>query len=176
MTSSRWVSSWQYFRGFCRKCLPADSRHSNGYEWCPSSHRHLSAFIRSGIITVFALNGKDTVTISVQSHSHVHRWCIVHKHPRIRQLFGLDVFCWTWDQDHDREHHFCFLPRLILLLSIGRMVNFTLPFSTNEMISISTSQTFCAWVVVFHLRRPMAFLYLSLYDTSWLSPRMDVLF
>ena len=29
-----------------------------------------------------------------------------------------------------------------LLLSMGGMVNFTLPFMTNEMISISTSQTF----------------------------------
>ena len=31
-----WVSSWQYFRGFCRKSLPGDSWHSNGYEFCPS--------------------------------------------------------------------------------------------------------------------------------------------
>ena len=41
----------------------------------------------------------------------VHRWCIVHKQPRIRKLSGPDVFCWTWDQGHHREHHFCFLPR-----------------------------------------------------------------
>ena len=37
---------------FCRKSLPADSRHSNGYELCPSFRRHLSVFI------VFALNGE----------------------------------------------------------------------------------------------------------------------
>ena len=42
----------------CRKSLPADSRHSYGYELCPSSRRHLSVFIRSGCHTVFALNGK----------------------------------------------------------------------------------------------------------------------
>ena len=54
-----WISSWQYFRGFCRKSLPADSRHSNGYELCPSSRRHLSVFIRSGCHRVFALNGKE---------------------------------------------------------------------------------------------------------------------
>ena len=36
----------------------ADSRHSNGYELCPSSHRHLSVFIRSGIHIVFDLNGE----------------------------------------------------------------------------------------------------------------------
>ena len=41
----------------------------------------------------------------------VHRWCIVHKQPRIRTLSGPDVSCWTWDQGHHREHHFCFLPR-----------------------------------------------------------------
>ena len=41
--------------GFCRKSLPADSWHSNGYELCPSSRRHLSAFIRSGIHSVFNL-------------------------------------------------------------------------------------------------------------------------
>ena len=31
------VSSWQYFRGFCRKSLQADSRHSNVYKVYPSS-------------------------------------------------------------------------------------------------------------------------------------------
>ena len=30
-----WVSSWQYFRVFCGKSLPADSQHSNWYELCP---------------------------------------------------------------------------------------------------------------------------------------------
>ena len=54
------------------------------------------------------------------------------------------------------------------------MVNFTLPSTTNEMISISTSQTFRSWVVIFHLRRPVAFLFLNLYDTTGLAPRMRV--
>ena len=44
----QWVSSWQNFRGFCRKSLPADSRHSNGCELCPASRRHLNVFVRSG--------------------------------------------------------------------------------------------------------------------------------
>ena len=55
--------------GFCRKSLPADSRHSNGYELCPSSRRHLSVFIRSGFHTIFALYGKEIFSISVQSHT-----------------------------------------------------------------------------------------------------------
>ena len=94
---------------FFRKSLPANNRHSNGYKLCPSSRRHLSVFIRSGFRTVFALNGKETLSISVQSHLQVHRWCIVHKQPRIRKLSGPDVSCWTWDQRHHREHNFCFL-------------------------------------------------------------------
>ena len=56
------------------------------------------------------------------------------------------------------------------------MVKCTLPSTTNDMISISTSQTFRSWVVIFHLRRPMAFLYLNLYNTPGLAPRMNVLF
>ena len=56
------------------------------------------------------------------------------------------------------------------------MVNFTLPSTTSEMISISTSQTFRSWVVIFHHRRHMACLSLNLYDTPGLAPRMNVLF
>ena len=44
------------------------------------------------------------------------------------------------------------------------------------MISISTSQTFRSWVVIFHLRQPMEFLSLKLYDTPGLAPRMNVLY
>ena len=44
------------------------------------------------------------------------------------------------------------------------------------MISISTSQIFRSWVVIFHLRRPMAFLSFNLYDTPGLAPRMNVSF
>ena len=96
------------FSWFCRKRLPADSRYCNGYELRPSSRRHLFIFTRSGFHTV---SGKEIVSISVQSHLQVHRWCIAHKLPRIRKLSGSDVSCWTWDQGHHREHHFCFMPR-----------------------------------------------------------------
>ena len=58
---------------FFRKSHPADSRHSNGYELCPASRRHLSVFIQSGFHTVFALNSKEAFSISVQSHLQVHR-------------------------------------------------------------------------------------------------------
>ena len=59
---------------------------------------------------------------------------------------------------------------------LGGMVNFTLRSTTNGMISISTSQTFRSWVVIFHLSQPMAFLSLNSYDTPGLTPRMNVLF
>ena len=42
----------------------ADSRHSNGYELCPSSRRYISVFIRSGFHTVFALNGKSRFNLT----------------------------------------------------------------------------------------------------------------
>ena len=63
---------------------------------------------------------------------------------------------------------------LDVLLSIGR--DGQLRSTTNEMISISTSQTFRSWVVIFHLRQPMEFLSLNLYDTPGLAPRMNVLY
>ena len=59
---------------------------------------------------------------------------------------------------------------------LGGMVNFTLPSTTSEMISISTSQTFRSWVIIFNHRRPMACLSLNLYNTPGLAPRMNVLF
>ena len=55
------------------------------------------------------------------------------------------------------------------------MVNLTLPFTTNEMISISTSHIFRSWVVISHLRRPMSFLSLNLYETPWFTSGMNVL-
>ena len=57
----------------------------------------------------------------------------------------------------------------------GRTVNFTLPFMTNETISISTSQIFHSLVVIFQPRPPMASLFRSLYVMPRRAPCMDVL-
>ena len=65
---------------------------------------------------------------------------------------------------------------LDLLLSIGRNDQLHNSITTSAMIAISTSQTFRSWVVIFHLRRPMSFFYLSLYDTPERAPRMNILF
>ena len=59
---------------------------------------------------VFVLNREETVGVSVQFHIQVHRWCFVHKQPRVWELSGPDVSRWTRNQRHDREQHFCFLP------------------------------------------------------------------
>ena len=53
----------------------------------------------------------DSASVLLYFTLQVHRWCIVHKQHRIRNLSGPDVSCWTWDQRHHREHQFCFLPR-----------------------------------------------------------------
>ena len=47
-----------------------------------------------------------------------------------------------------------------------------------EWLNPATSQTFSSWSwgVIYHLRRPMAFSSLNLYDTPWLAPRMNVSF
>ena len=58
------------------------------------------------------------------------------------------------------------LPPRVRNVRLGGIVNFALPFTTNEINSISTSQTFRSWVVLFHLHRPMAF-YLSDIRYAW---------
>ena len=103
-----------------------------GTNCAPSSRRHLSVFIRSRIHTVFALNRKETVSISVQSHLHVHRWCIVHKQ-EFKTYLG---------QMYPAEFEIKNSTESATSAPLGGMVNFTLPFMTNQMISISIWQTF----------------------------------
>ena len=43
------VSIWQHFRGLRRKGFRTDNRHSHGHKLCPSTSRHISVLIRSGI-------------------------------------------------------------------------------------------------------------------------------
>ena len=95
----------------CRKSLPADSRHSNGYELYPSSRRYLSVLIRSGFHTLSLCSQRERNSISVQSFLQVHWWCIVHKQPRFRVLSGPDESCWTCHQRHNSAHQLCFLPK-----------------------------------------------------------------
>ena len=125
MTLSRCLSFFgrQHFRGFCGKGFPADSRYSDGNQLWPSSSRHINQLIWSRIYTVFALNREETVCVSVQFHIQVHRWCFVHKQPRVWELSGPDVSRWTRDQRHDREQHFCFLPGFTSIDREGRQLH-----------------------------------------------------
>ena len=66
--------SWSSGNGF-----PTDSRHSSGHKSCPSPSRHFSVLIRSGSHTVFALNWKEKVSISVQLCIQIHRWRIINQ-------------------------------------------------------------------------------------------------
>ena len=124
-----WVSGRQHFRGFCGKGFPADSRYSNGNKLCPSSSRHISLLIWSRNYTVFALNREETVGVSVQFYIQVHRWCFVHKQPRVWEFPGPDVSRWTRDQRHDRAT--LLLHTWIYFCRSGGTVYFTLPFMTT---------------------------------------------
>ena len=138
----------------CWKNRSADSRHSNGYEFRPSSSRHLTVFIRSGIHTVFALNGKETFSTSVQSQRNIDDVLSINNSEfenYLGQMYPVELVI------KGITENITFASYLKLLLSIGRDG----PFTTNEMISISTSKTFRSWVVTFHLRRPMAFYFSS---------------
>ena len=63
----------QKLRGLRGKCFPTDSRHSNEHELCTSPSRHISVLIRSGIHTIFALNWRENISISVQLHIQINR-------------------------------------------------------------------------------------------------------
>ena len=127
------------------------------------------------VVSCYALYGKETFSISVQFHLQVHRWCIVHKQPRIRKLSGPDVSCWTWDQGHHREHDFCFLPRFTSLDWEGWSTSH-FHLRQARLFQFPHHKNFRSWVVIFHHRRPMACLSLNLYDTPGLAPRMNFLF
>ena len=101
------VSCRQHFHGVGGKGFPADT--SNGNKLCPSSGRHISLLIWSRTYSICSQPTGNS-WISVQFHISIHRWCFVHKQPRVWELPGPDVSDWTWDQRHDREQHFCSLP------------------------------------------------------------------
>ena len=80
----------------CGKGFPTDtsSRHFKGNKLRSSSSRHLSLLAWSGIYTVFDLDD--------QHRCSIHRWCFVHKQPKVWELPGSDVSYWTWDKRHYR--------------------------------------------------------------------------
>ena len=59
--------------------------------------------------------------------------------------------------------------------SVGT-VSYALPFTTNVTILTFISHTFRSWIVIFHIRQPMAFLSQSSYDMPMLALLINVLF
>ena len=73
-----------------------------------------------------------------------------------------------------REHYFCFLPGYYCRL--GGRVNFALLLITHKR-DFSLQITHLHFlIVIFHLRRPLAFSSFSLYDTPGRAPHTNVLF
>ena len=129
-----------------------------------SSRRHLSVLIRRGIHTIFAFNGKETISISVRSHLQVHRWCIVHKKQEfenyLHQMYPAEL------EIKDTTGSITSASYLDLLLSIGRdgqlhtsiydkrddfnfhIINF--PFLSSNIPSSSAYGVFYIWVYTIH--------------------------
>ena len=121
--------------------------------------------------TLLLWSDKETVSISVQSHLYRYIYDVLSINIQefengLGQMYPAEL------KIKDTAGSITSASYLDLLRSIWK----ELPFTTNEMIFISTSQTFRSLVVIFHLRPPNAFLSLSFYDTPGLDPRMNVLF
>ena len=96
--------------------------------YCTRAELYSYVFIERILYSSFCIHTKrnsyslcsqrERNSISVQSYLQIHRWCIVHKQPRIRRLYWQYVFCWHWEQGHHREHPSASF--LDLLQSIGR--------------------------------------------------------
>ena len=134
---------------------------------------HLTDIFLYSYESVVCSRQKRNISLIVsiwRAGTQVHRWCIehnMHKRPRLRKLHGQDVSFKLEIKDTTESNTSASF--LDLLLSIGREVNLTLLFMTNTTISISTSQTFCSLVAIFHLCPPMVFLAYSFYEMSWIS-------
>ena len=107
---------------------------------------------------VFALNREKTVGVSIKFHIQIHRFCFVHKQPRVWELPRPDVSRWTWDQRHDREQHFCFIPWFILSIRRDGQLHTSI-YDKHDDFKIVRS-----WVAIFQSRPPMASLFRSLYN------------
>ena len=161
------------FMVFCRNSLPADGRHSNGYGLCPSSCRHLSVFILIGFNTVSALNGKETVSISLfnLTYSNIDDVLSINN-PEFENYLG-QMYPAELKIKDTIESTTSYLDLLLSIERDGQLytsiydkrddLNFqiaNLPFLSSNIPSSPACGV----------------LFLNLYDTSGLAPRMNVLF
>ena len=98
---------------------------------------------------------------------------VLCKQPRIRKLSWQDISCWTWDQWHNREHHFCFLPRFIVLIWRDGQLH-------NSIFDKRDDSNFHITIFPFlgsNIPSSPAFLVFifQLWDAPGLAPRMTVL-
>ena len=122
--------------------------------------------------SVFALNGKETVSISVQSHLQVHRWCIVYDQSRIRKLSGQNVEL----EIKDTTESIASASYLDLLLSIGRdgQLHTSIYDKRDDFNFYITNFPFLSSNIPSSPAYDV--LSLTLYDKPGLAPRMTVLF
>ena len=135
------VSSRQHFRGLRGKGFPTESRHSNGHKLCPSPSRYISVLIRSGIHTVFAVNWKEKkLHLSSTSHTDTSMtYCQSITH--ILKIIW--VRCTPLSlRSKTRRRATPLLPTWIYSCRSRVTVSCAFPFTTNETISTSISQTF----------------------------------
>ena len=92
-----WVSSWQYSLLFAGKVVLQTVRIPMGTNCAP---------LLADIIQYSLSTGKKQLA---SRFNLTYRYN--HKQPIFGNLSWPDVSCWTWDQGHHREYHFCFLHR-----------------------------------------------------------------
>ena len=157
MTSLRcWSFYLTTFSWFCGKCLPADSRHSNKNKLRPFCSRYLSLIIRT---YSYSLCPQQPSRFIFTYRYFDYVLSLIN--PDFEQYLGqvyLYIFCILLNlRSKTLQRASLLLPIQIYYCRSGGMVNFKLPYTTKEMISISKSPTFRSWVVLFHLHRPMTF-------------------
>ena len=136
--------------------FPIDSRHSNGHKLCPSPSRHISVLIRSGRHTVFAPNWKEKLASQFNFTYRYIDEVLTINNPDFENYLG-QMYIPLSLRSKTRRRTAPLLPTWIYSCRSGVTVSCPLPFTTNETISTSISQTFRSCVEIFHLRLHMVF-------------------
>ena len=153
------------FRYYCFYTLVNPSQQVRFANWF---HSVLVTFYITCVLTISGIH--RSLIIKVLQLNNSRLWCICTFSKIF--LFGFstvicDIISYTPFPHTNIRRFVCFIgatTALWVLLTrsfLPRNKMSSLPFTTNEMISISTSHIFRSWVVIFHLRRLMEFLSLS---------------
>ena len=167
-----WISSWQYFRAFAGKVSQQTVGIPMGTK-SPSSRQHLSVFIRSGCHTLFALNGKETLSTSVQSNRYINDVLSINN-PEFENYLGQMYL--AEHEIKDTTGSTTSASYLDLLLSIGRDgQSHTFIYDKRDDFNFHiTKFPFLSRNIPYS--PAYGVLSLNLYDTPWLAPRMNVSF